>query len=138
MKKYEQIPHTADLAVRVYGKTLEELFENAAYAMFDLISEIKKVKKNEIVEIQVKALDQETLLIAWLNELLYICFSKKSLFCNFSIRCLTDIELNAGIIGQDIGKDTGLILKEIKAATYHDVNIKKTKTGYQVDIVFDV
>ncbi|MEW6070047.1 MAG: archease, partial [Candidatus Thermoplasmatota archaeon] len=55
MKKYSFIEHTADIAIRAYGKNLAECFENAAVAMFDIISDTKKVKSTGEYKIELKA-----------------------------------------------------------------------------------
>ena len=138
MKRYEQIPHTADIAAKIYGKTIPELFENAAYAMFDMMVDLKEVKDEEAVTLKVEAPDNETLLISWLNELLYYSYSHKILFYEFSVVSLEDNKLTAMAVGKSVGKEIKQINKEIKAATYHDLEIKKISKGYEVTVVFDV
>ena len=138
MKRYEEVPHTADLAAKIYGKDLEELFANAAYAMFSMIADVEGVELAETVKIGVEAPDTESLLVVWLNELLYAAFSKKMIFCDFKFNILEEERLVAEVKGQKIEKNSEKIYKEIKAATYHDLKIKKTGKGYEVTVVFDV
>lgn len=138
MKKYEQIPHTADYAARIYGRTIKELFENSAYAMFDMMADLKGVIPRESVKVTAQAPDTESLLIAWLNELLYKMFSKQILFTEFNIVRFENNKLTAEAKGEKIEKLSNRVHTEIKAATYHDIRIKKTRSGYEVTIVFDV
>ena len=138
MKRYDEIPHTSDLAVRIYGKTVPELFENAAYAMFNLTGDINNLKTDEVDKVEVSASDNETLLISWLSELLYLAYSKKALFSEFHIISLKENKLIAEIKGEKISGDKSRLRSEIKAATYHDLEIKKTSAGFEVTIVFDV
>ena len=136
--KYEQIPHTADLAVTIYGKTLEELFENAAFAMFDISSDLTKIEAQTSHNIEVSSTDEEALLIAWLNELLFLSFSTGEIFKEITIVSLQKDHLTALVRGQSVKNQHNIFKVEIKAATHHDVKIQKTPTGYEVTVVFDI
>jgi len=138
MKRYEQIPHTADLGARIYGEDLPGLFGNAAFAMFDMMADIEGMVPKEIVTIKVDAPDTESLLISWLNELLYASYSKEMLFSEFNIVTLEEDRLEAEAIGQKLGEKKERLRTEIKAATYHDVRIIKSDSGVEVTVVFDV
>lgn len=138
MKRYEQIPHTADLAAKIYGRSLKELFENAAFAMFDMMADMEGVKAEESVDIEVEALDKEGLLVSWLNEILYVSYIKGILFPEMRVTELDEKKIVATAKGERIGEDTGRLHSEIKAATYHDLEIQKTDEGYEVTVVFDV
>ena len=139
MKRYDEIPHTADFAARIYGKTLTELFENAAYAMFDMMAGITgKLPLDLATDIEVEAQDKETLLISWLNEVLYLSYIEQVIFTDFKVHLEGETKLQAKLKGTKIEDDPGRISSEIKAATYHDLDIKETKGGYEVTVVFDV
>lgn len=155
MDKYSRrfviIEHTADIGVTVYGKTLEELFENSAYGMFSQMTDIEKVNPEDKVEVQVEGYDKESLLVNWLNELLYLPTTKRMLFSQFKIKNLNVVEdlglpsknkeqmsLTAEIRGEKINPKKHSLHLEIKAATYHNLKITKTKKGYQTTIIFDV
>jgi SHS2 domain-containing protein len=137
MKRYEQVPHTADIAARIYGKTIPELFENAAFAMFDMAGDLKGLASKKTINIKTKAPDRESLLIAWLNELLYAASSRRMLFSEFNVK-LRDNELMGEATGAQLGADITRLRKEIKAATYHDLEIRRTNAGYEITVVFDV
>lgn len=136
MERYKEVPHTADLAAKVYGKDLEGLFANAAFAMFDLMGggggEGEKVE----VKVEVEAPDTESLLISFLNEILYISYIKKVFLNEFKFSGFSENSLEAVVSGSP--KNDTRSKHEIKAATYHDVNIQKTADGYKVMIVFDI
>ena len=139
MKRYEQIPHTADFAAKIYGKTLPELFENAAYAMFDMMSGISEsIASNFSAEIEVESQDKETLLVAWLNEVLYLFYKEQVVFSDFKVYFKGSGKLQARIKGTKIKEHSNRISPEIKAATYHDLEITNTAEGYEVTVVFDV
>lgn len=137
-RKFVVVEHTADIGLTAYGKTLNELFENSAYGMFSQITDIEKVKPKDKVEVQVEGYDKESLLVNWLNELIYFLTTKKMLFSQFKIKKIRDNSLSAEIRGQKIDCKKHLCHLEIKAATYHNLKISKTKEGYQTTIIFDV
>ena len=70
MKRYEQFPHTADIGIRVFGKDLKELFENAAFALFDTLADLEGLKPSIEETVKVAGDSPEGLLVAWLDELI--------------------------------------------------------------------
>jgi SHS2 domain-containing protein len=70
--RFEFIEHTADIGVKAFGGSLEELFENAARGMFSIMIELDKVKSTGVFKVSIEARDKEQLLVDWLSELLYI------------------------------------------------------------------
>ncbi len=138
MKRYEQIPHTADIAIRVYGKDLKELFINAAFGMFDIIADLEGLKSSVSIEVNLKAPSKEELLICWLDELLYNFCTKTIIFFEFDVSLLTEEQLMIKAHGRHVGENRNRLKTEIKAATYHDLNIRQSDEGCSVDIVFDV
>jgi len=140
VKNYELIEHTADIGIRVKGKDLEELFHNAALAMFDIIAE--KVKstsqksKVKNLEINQKAEDSEELFINWLNELLSLSATKESIFSDFKIHKIDKKNLQATAIGEDVRNYR--VNTEIKAATYHQLKLEESADGWQAEVIFDV
>jgi len=138
MKRYEQFPHTADIGVRAYGKSLKELFENAAFAMFDILADLEGITDDLTEKFDLKAANPEELLIAWLDELLYRFYTKQIILSEFNIEEITDKSLKATAYGRSVMANRNRLKTEIKAATYADLAIKKTADGYSVEIIFDV
>lgn len=138
MERYEQFSHTADIGVRVFGRDLKELFENAAFAMFDLIADLEGLKSSLEETFEIEARNHEELLVAWLDELLFNFYTKQIIFFKFEIEELTGNRIKARVFGRPVGANRNRLKKEIKAATYSDLEIKKTDSGYQVEIIFDV
>jgi len=142
VKDYELIEHTADIGIRVKGKDLEELFRNAAGAMFDIIAQRKSPRHHvttspvEKINLKQEAENLEELFINWLNELLSLSATKEKIFCDFKFKRLSERNLEAGAYGCAI-KDYK-INAEIKAATYHQLKIEQTKAGWQAEVIFDV
>ena len=136
MKTYELIEHTADVGIRVKGKTLKDLFKNSARVMFGIIVESKAQTPKKEIKIIQKAGDLEELLVNWLNELLSLSATKELIFCDFKIKKINENSLEAVAIGNPM-KDYKVNV-EIKAATYHGLAVKKTIAGWQAEIIFDV
>jgi SHS2 domain-containing protein len=137
-KRYEQFSHTADIGVRVYGRTLKELFENAAFAMFDIIADLEGLKGEIVQDLELTAPNSEELLIAWLDELLYNFYTKHVIFYKFEVSELEKDFMRAKAYGRAVSDNPNRLKTEIKAATYYNLKIRKTDDYYEVDIVFDV
>ena len=139
MKDYEYIEHTADIGIRVYGENLEELFRNAAKATFNLITKNNPSEDKER-KLRLESKNTEDLLINWLNELISIFFTYKFLPKSYNISIKTGVlnKLQAQIKGSIYDPYSQKINQEIKAATYHNLNIEKISKGYKAEIIFDV
>jgi len=131
--RFEEVEHTADLALKVHGHSLEEIFANAAYGMFSLIADLEGLEPTISREISLESLDYEALLVDWLNELIYWHEVEDELYTRFTIHTLSPTTLTATVEG---GKAEAN--RAIKAATFHDLAIIQTEAGYVTTIVFDV
>lgn len=138
-KSYELIEHTADIGIRTKGDSLKELFQNTALAMFDIIAKPKTRNQRPAtkeVAIKQKAENRDELFVNWLNELLSLSAVKELIFSGFKINKLNENNLEASVTGSDI---TNYKLNtEIKAATYHELKLEQTKSGWQAEVIFDV
>ncbi len=133
MKRYEEIEHSADWAFRAYGRDLQELFENAARALFAL--EGAPPLPPEIAhKVQVSGIDYEALLVNWLSELLYLQETRGETYSEFEIDSLTPTDLLAVIQGAT----SRPLNKLVKAVTYHGLKIEQTPDGWQATVVVDV
>ena len=133
-KRFEEIAHTADLAMRAYGRDMKELFANAAYGMFSLMADLSAITPVVHRRVHLQAPDQEALLVDWLNELLYLHEAEGEVYSSFDIQALSPTELSATVEGDK----TEAVTKVIKAATFHDLEITKTEDGYAATITFDI
>jgi SHS2 domain-containing protein len=135
MMGFEEVDHTADKALRVFGASLTELFLSAAAGLTHLMaSDVSDISTEIEKSIELEAIDAESLLVEWLSELAYWAESEMLLFKKFRIQKATSIYLKAKVFG---GK-TSMLEKQIKAVTYHDLKIIKTAEGLEATIVFDV
>jgi SHS2 domain-containing protein len=135
MKRFEEIPHTADWSFRVFGRDMRELFENAAHAIFALEGARARPEASETQrEVHVTALDYESLLVNWLTELLWLQESHREMYHRFDITLLTPTELCARVFGAPFSQ----VDKIIKAVTYHNLSIQQTTDGWEAVVVVDV
>ena len=132
---WEELDHTADWALRVWGEDLRSLFENAARGMVSLIEGTAAPNQpatNHIFELE--ALDWEILLVDWLTELLTYIEDEGIVFSHIHVNQVDDLKL----VAQASGQPGGDFKKYIKAVTFHDLTVRHTPTGYETVIVFDV
>ncbi len=141
MKPFEVIEHTADIGIKAYAKTLKELFVNAAKGMFEVIAgkgQRAKGKERRKVKVKKEVDGFEELLVDWLSELLYLFNKEEILFCNFQILELNNNGLVGEASGEKIDPSRYTLQTEIKAVTFHGLNIEEDKNGFSCKIIFDV
>ena len=136
-KEFEILEHTADIGIIAYGRVINEAFANAARAMFSLITELDKVGENEYRDIELTTPDQESLLVNFLNELIYLFDVENILFKRFDITKLSNTSLKARSYGQKADIHRHELKTGIKAATYHMLKIEKNN-GIRVQVLFDI
>ena len=130
---FEEIPHTADWAIRVYGADLKALFANAARAMFQMMDAPFHQEPTVVREVELEDIDIESLLVSWLSELLFLQETEEELYTRFEIEDISDTRLKARIAGVK-GRSP---LAHIKAVTYHDLSVQRTPEGYEATVLFD-
>ncbi len=131
---FEEIEHTADVALRVWGRDLAELFTNAARGLAWLLAESGTVPPMAEVPLELTAYDVETLLVSWLGELLYLNERDDVVFTDFDLQEVTPTRLR----GTARGGPARETRRHIKAVTFSEMEIRRTGAGYETTIVFDV
>ena len=134
MKKYEILEHKADLKIRVFGKTKEELFENAMTGMFEgagYQGEGKEIKK----EIKISSLDLSSLLVDFLSEVSYLSEVNRQVYHQIQFKKFLDKEIKGILLGKKL-KRIGVV---IKGVTYHDLDVRQIEDGsWETTILFDI
>jgi SHS2 domain-containing protein len=133
--RYEEIEHTADVGIRAYGQTLNELFASAAEGMFSLIADLQAVKPVGEVEVRLTADDTTTLFLRWLGELLYLHETQHLLFSSFDAH-VDGTSLQGRARGEAIDKKRHELKLMIKAVTRHGLVVEPEKGVAQV--IFDI
>ncbi len=132
---FEEIEHTADVAIRATGTELADLFRDAALGMYSLMATVfapGTAAARRSVDLSGR--DLEELLVDWLSELAYLAESEALMFQHFSFGTLSPTRLTAELGGRKVEG----IQKHIKAVTYHNLRVEKTPTGWTATVVFDV
>ena len=133
--EFEVVDHTADWALRIYGYDLARLLQNAARGMATLmIEDLDAVPTNVERRLAIDSLDAETLLVDWLSEMVYWAESELLVFVKYEMRQVSEKHLEAKLFGGRVPA----LLKHIKAATYHELDIVEIETGLMATVVFDV
>ena len=131
---YQEIPHTADVALRVWAGDLAALYAEAAEGMCALLAAEPAPGDEESRQVEVRGDDAESLLVAWLQELLYLAETERVMFTGFQVQTAAPPCLRAEVRGRPLAR----LGKWIKAVTYHNIKIQSTAEGFEVTIVFDV
>jgi SHS2 domain-containing protein len=138
-ERYEFFDHTADIGVHVYGSTLSDLFRNAALAMFDALGSLAKGEGRREKSVKLEAGTLEDLLHDWLAELLYEIDANHILYDEFEISHLATCRLEAALHGAAIDFSRSQTNEEIKAITYHQLQVEQRPDGtWRATVIFDV
>ncbi len=135
--RYKFLEHTADVKFRAEGKTVEEAFSNAAYALKETILKGKgKISEKIKKKIIVSGKDKESLLYNFLEEFLFLLDSEWFMLSKISKIKIKDNELNCEVSGDNASKYK--ISNDVKAITYNSMFVKKEKDKYICQVVLDV
>jgi SHS2 domain-containing protein len=135
--EFEIIDHTADVGIRAYGADMQQAFANAAKAMFSLITDLDAIRLAIHRDVEIAAPDRETLLVQWLNELIYIFDVERLLFKRFDIISITPTAIRARCYGEKVDKSRHEIKTGIKSATYHQLQVEDNG-GCRVQVYLDI
>jgi SHS2 domain-containing protein len=137
-KKYKWIDHTADFGLHIFGKDPGDLFANAALALFDLVAEMRRVTGENQKKITVTGSDWPDLMVNWLRELLYLWTGSELLVKAATIQKISAHEIHATLYYDRYDSDRHVIKTEIKAVTYHQIQVTSSRQGWEAQVIFDV
>ena len=135
---YKIIDHTADFGIHVFGSNPKELFANAALAMFDVITDLELLTGLEAQQVHIRADDWPDLMVNWLRELLYLWAGKEMLVKHADILSISEYELTALVYVDRYDLNRHVINNEIKAVTYHQIQVQGGPSGWESKVIFDV
>ena len=136
-KDFEIVDHTADVGIIAYGADISQAFANAARALFSLITELDDVAECLHRDIELTAPDEESLLVAWLNELIYLFDTENIVFKRFDVTKLNNRQLKARSYGEKVDSSKHRLKTGVKAATYHMLKVDKGN-DCRVKVLFDI
>lgn len=140
MKKFEFVDiTTADVAFVAYGKDLNELFANAALAMFEIMIDTSTVEKVEKRSVKCEGHDLESLLVNWLNDLLIFVDSENLAFSEFEVSVdEKNLKLDATCYGEKIDRRKHETRTLVKAATYHKIKVENRDGVWSAQVIVDI
>ena len=144
-KKYKFLEDVAiaDIAYEAYGKNLNELFENAAFAIFELSANIKTVDAKKKIEFELENDKIENLLYDFLSEILFLKDSKYTVFKKIKVSINQNkknkkYQLKTVLQGDTINPEKQKLENDIKAVTMHMFEVKKEKNQWKATVVVDI
>jgi len=147
---WELVDHTADVMVRAFGLSREEVFEQAALATCSLIYDATAVRAAERYAVELSAPDVELLLAAWLNELLFLIEARRLVFARFEVEHVDaargpaawptapEVRLRATAVGEAFDGRRHAVRSVVKAATLHGLGLREAPGGWEGRVLLDV
>jgi SHS2 domain-containing protein len=141
-KQFEFLEHTADIYIAAYGATLEEAFENAALATFEVMTDTRKITQKIEDIVKVEATDVQALLYTWLEQLLISFETKGNLYSSFKIPKIEKTKdgfmFTAKMRGELFNPEKHPQKVGIKAVTYHRMEIDRRPGKVSVKFILDI
>ena len=140
MGRWQTFDHTADLGLRIEGSDLPDLFRTAGEGLFEIIlANRDQVRPADQVTIVLAADSVETLLVDWLNELIFQSETGHCFFSRFDVNVDPDgLRLNAVAHGEPIDPARHIIDHEVKAATRHGVSVVHDQGAWTAELILDI
>jgi SHS2 domain-containing protein len=138
MPRYCIFDHTADLGIQVFGKSASEVFQNGAYALFDLITDTDLVRLSLDRRVLATGKGWDELWVNYLRECLYLCNGEGLLLRDYAVVTINQEQVTVRMRGEAIDPLRHRIKMEIKAVTYHEATLRETPQGWMGKVIFDV
>jgi SHS2 domain-containing protein len=138
VKRFEILDHTADIGIIVHGENLKTLYENAGEAFFHLITDLRKVKRRVERRVHIEGKSLDRLMVDWLSELLYLHDVENLLFKEFNVESVGEDGLEATVKGEPFQDGVHVIKTEVKAVTYHQIEVRQETGGWRAQVILDL
>jgi SHS2 domain-containing protein len=138
MVDYRLIDHTADLGLHVTGTGPADLFAKAGLALFDVLTDVGLLEGSATQVVQVQGDGWPDLMVNWLRELLYLWSGEEKLVHSIVVQNIKATELTAHVSFDAYIAERHLIKNEVKAVTYHQIQVRPVGTRWEARIIFDV
>lgn len=138
MKSYEYLDHPADVGIAARGSTQAEVFEAAAEGLAAFLCEPEDVNEREELNIAASAPDRESLLVEWLNEINYLFEVREFAFRTFHIREIDDNNVRGIGRGEPFDPSRHRFGEQVKAATYHELEVRQEENGWRATVLLDI
>ena len=135
---FEILEHTADIGLKVYGRTLPELFVHSALGLVAIAVDVQNVTPGEGLPLSARGADLEELLVNWLSEVLYFMDAEGWVFSDFRVLDWKADAIGAEGWGQRLSPAQRSRAVAVKAITYHQISVRKTAEGCEAVVYFDI
>jgi len=132
------LDHTADLGIRLTGPTLEDLFRNAGLSLMEIMLDKRPAAKTSPHHLSVSGDDLPDLMVRWLGEILYLLEGENKVAMDIEINAISETQLDATLHTVPFDPRIHQMVTEIKAATYHQIEVAPTGNGWQATVIFDL
>jgi SHS2 domain-containing protein len=136
--EFELLDHPADLGFRAYGASLEKLFANCAQALVHIILDASNIQAVQQVSLSAEGGDYESLLVNWLNEVLYYVDGKRIALRTFDISQVSETRIECSARGEARDPQRHPPKLAVKAVTYHQLKVRQTENGWMAEVYVDV
>lgn len=135
---FQILEHPADIGFRAFGDTPEEVFENAALALVSIAAEVESVDPRHEYPLHATGADTESLLVAWLSEVLYWLDGKRIAFRRFRVLSISAVAVSGIGLGEprDPGRHRAKLI--VKAVTWHQLRVARENDQWVADVYLDV
>ena len=137
-RRFEILDHTADIGLIVYGENLKALFENAGEAFFRLLTDVRRVRYRVEKRIDIGGESLDRLMVDWLSELLYLHDVENLLFRRFKVESAGEGGLRAVAKGEPFQEGVHVINTEVKAVTYHRIEVRQENGHWRAQVILDL
>jgi SHS2 domain-containing protein len=136
--EFELLEHPADIGFRARGDSLEDLFANCAFALMSIIFDISNIEGREEVLLSADGADRESLLVNWLNEVLFYIDTRRMAFQSFDLAFSSPHELTCRARCEARDPVRHPVRLAVKAATYHQLRVFPSNDGWIAEVYVDV
>jgi SHS2 domain-containing protein len=136
--QFEILEHPADIGFRAYGDSIEELFANCAQALVSIIFDPSHVASKQRWSLQAEGADRESLLVNWLNEVLYYVDTRRAAFGSFAVSFPAPLQLECSATGETRDPLKHTVRLAVKAVTYHQLKILGEQERWVAEVYVDV
>jgi SHS2 domain-containing protein len=146
VQPYRIFEHTADVGLKIRGRTFRELLKNAGAGFFNLLTDYAAIRREAASGsrrtvrrlLSLKTADPGDLLLAWLRELLFLFSAKKLIFYHYEFLDFSKTKMRVRALGVKFDPSRDEQKLEVKAVTYHHFELKKNKRGWTATVIFDI
>jgi SHS2 domain-containing protein len=132
------VEHTSDVGIRAYGHSMAEVFENCAQGMMSLMLDPGRVEPRRRVRLSARGRDAKSLLVSWLSEILYLVDAENWALASFEVSEVSELAVAGWGSGEPLDPAKHGLKLEIKAPTYHMLELDEGEGAWTAQVIFDV